>query len=90
MSSLTSRAPVALTPGLAVQQAIQIKRTQLGLSKRELGRRCGLSAAYVSALEAGNLNPSLRTFAKLAVGLRLTPPEINLIVLAEASHDHES
>lgn len=88
INSLTSRASAVEVPGLAVQQAITMKRSQLHISKRELGRRCGLSAAYVSALEAGHLKPSLRSFAKLAVELRLTPQEIHLIVITEATKEN--
>lgn len=84
--SVTPRAPDA-TPGLAVQQAIAMKRSALHLSKRALGRNAGLSAAYVSSLEAGHLQPSLRAFAKLAVELRLTPAEIHLVVLTEARQE---
>lgn len=46
-----------------------------------------MSAAYVSSLEAGHLQPSLRTFAKLAVELRLTPQEIHLVILSEARQE---
>lgn len=67
-------------PELAARRVIQLRRERLGISKRELGRRSSLSAAYVSALESGSLKPSLAAFSRLAVELRLTPKEIFMIV----------
>lgn len=67
-------------PELAVHAVIKLKRERLGISKRELGRRAGLSVAYVSALEAQHLKPSFRAFARLAAALRFTPGETYLIV----------
>lgn len=70
--------------GPSIPDAIRLKREALGLSKRELGRRTGLSVAYVSSLEAGDLNPGFRAFSRLAAELRLTPTEIYVLVAAEA------
>ncbi len=73
---------------LGVHNAIRLKREGFGLSRRELGRRAGLSEGYVSALEAGNLNPSFSAFSRLATTLRFTPSEIFYLTQSEASsHD---
>lgn len=77
-------------PELLVYNIIRLKRERLGLSKRELGRRAGMSAAYVSALEAGNLKPSLAAFSKLAVILRLTAGEVFLVVQNAALESKDS
>jgi transcriptional regulator with XRE-family HTH domain len=69
----------------AVHKAIRLKRESYGMSRRELGRRASLSEGYVSALEAGNLNPSFAAFSRLAHVLRLTPTEIFFLVQTEAS-----
>lgn len=69
----------------AVRKAIRLKRESFGLSRRELGRRADLSEGYVSALEAGNLNPSFAAFSRLAKALRFTPSEIFFLVQTEAS-----
>lgn len=70
----------AIRPELAVVSAVRLKREALGLSRRELGRRAGLSEAYVSAFEGGRLSPSFSAFAHLAVELRLTPTEVFYLV----------
>lgn len=70
-----------------VHKAIRLKRESFGLSRRELGRRAQLSEGYVSALEAGNINPSFAAFSRLAVALRFTPTEIYFLVQTEASDD---
>lgn len=70
--------------GISVNAVVQAKREELGLSKRELARVAGMSSAYVSALESGRLQPSLRAFARLAIELRLSPREIAYVVWAEA------
>lgn len=71
----------------AVHKAIRLKRESFGLSRRELGRRAKLSEGYVSALEAGNINPSFAAFSRLACALRFTPSEIYFLVQTEASSD---
>lgn len=71
----------------AVHKAIRLKRESFGLSRRELGRRANLSEGYVSALEAGNINPSFSAFSRLACALRFTPSEIFFLVQTEASRD---
>jgi transcriptional regulator with XRE-family HTH domain len=69
---------------LHVESLLSRKRTISGLSRRELGRRCGLSVAYVSALESGRIAPSLRAFARLAAELRFTDPELQMVMAIEA------
>jgi transcriptional regulator with XRE-family HTH domain len=86
---ITSPAP-APQPELTTNDALRSKRERLGLSKRELGRRAGLSAAYVSAFEAGKLRPSFIAFARLAVELRLTPAEIFLLVQSAALENRDA
>lgn len=71
----------------AVHKAIRLKRESFGLSRRELGRRANLSEGYVSALEAGNINPSFAAFSRLACALRFSPSEIYFLVQTEASSD---
>lgn len=47
------------------------RRTELGLSRRELAERAELSYPYLSQIETGNREPSLRTLQKLASALEL-------------------
>jgi len=67
-----------------VERLIRAKRELLGLSRRELGRRCDLSVAYVSAVETGRIAPSLRAFARLAMELQFSSLEMLFVVNAEA------
>lgn len=69
---------------LTVEEVVRSKRVALGLSRRELARRARLSPAYVSGLESSRIAPSLRAFARLAVELRLTGPEMMFLIRAEA------
>lgn len=69
---------------LSLRDAVRFKRNECGWSQRELAKMAGLSSAYVSALETGRIQPSLRAFACLARVLRLTGPELNLIMQSEA------
>lgn len=60
-------------------------RTQRKLTGRSLATSSGVSTSYVSKLESGTLEPSLRTFARIAVTLNLTPLEVWAIVRWEAA-----
>jgi transcriptional regulator with XRE-family HTH domain len=51
--------------------------------------RSGQSGSYVSKLEAGTIEPSLRGFARLAKALEMTPQEIYTVVLCEAAGEKE-
>lgn len=56
-------------------------RTARHLSQAELARRCGLSRAYINALESGNVKePSARTLGLLARAL-----EIDIMEVLEAT-----
>jgi len=60
-------------------------RRNQGLSQRELARRAGLSAAYVSEIESGRKAPTLTTLRSLASGLGvptealLSPSPVELV-----------
>ena len=45
------------------------RRQELGLSQEELGYRSGLDRTYVSGIERGVRNPTLRVIWRLADGL---------------------
>jgi transcriptional regulator with XRE-family HTH domain len=55
-------------PGLIIKQ----RREKLGLSIRELARRTGLSASFISQLERGKSNVSLESLGKISEQLELT------------------
>lgn len=67
--------------------AIQLLRKRANLSARALSLKCGLSASYVAKVESGELEPSLKTFAKIAVALNMTSQEILHIIRIEGERD---
>lgn len=54
------------------------------MSARALSLRAGLSAAYVFKVETGAIEPSLRSFARLAMALEMSPQEVWVCVANEA------
>lgn len=68
---------------LTFGEAVAYVRRRQGLSQRALSDRAGLSASYVSKVEHGELEPSFRAFAQLAVALDLNAQEICVLVKNE-------
>lgn len=58
--------------GLAVKE----KRAALGISQEELGMRIGADQAYVSRIEAGQMNVTLETAEQVAVALKTDVAEM--------------
>src|SRR5262249_47732219 len=52
-----------------VGSRIRSRRRDLGLSRKELGERAGLSERFLTLVEAGSGNPSLRSLAEIAGAL---------------------
>jgi len=48
---------------------IQSIRTRLGITQDELGERVGLNPKYISAIECGQRNITIKTLDKIAKGL---------------------
>lgn len=55
------------------------------MSQRALSALVGRSPAYVSKLEGGLIDPSLRGFAEVAVALGMSPLEVWTIIRCEAA-----
>jgi transcriptional regulator with XRE-family HTH domain len=51
-------------------------RIEAGLTQEELGFRAGLDRTYISGIERGKRNPSLRNIDKLAKALRVETYEL--------------
>ena len=70
-------------------RAIQVRRAELGMKRKELATSSGLSYPYVSEIENGHKDPSSRALRKLAEALEL--PAAHLLELAgrigDESHD---
>lgn len=65
----------------AFGQAVRELRACRGLSQEALGYAAGLHRNYVGAIERGELNPTIRTVLRLAVGLQVRPSR--LVQIAE-------
>jgi HTH-type transcriptional regulator/antitoxin HipB len=55
-------------------EAVRLRRTELGLSQSELGRKSGMTQSAIARFEAGGTVPTLPVLARLAeaLGLDLT------------------
>lgn len=51
-------------------------RVQLGITRRELAEKVGISTLYVYDIETGRRTPSVDTLRKLAVALDATVDEL--------------
>jgi transcriptional regulator with XRE-family HTH domain len=60
-------------------------RKERGISQEDLAFRAGLDRTYISGLECGKRNPTLKILVKLAVSLNMKPSELlmNLHSIAE-------
>lgn len=62
-----------IQPSIDVSLLLVKLRLDLGLSQREFARRAGVSPSYISQLESGTANPSVRRLDTIlrSVGSRL-------------------
>lgn len=73
----------ARTPSqIALGKAVKARREELGLTQEELASEAGLHQRWISNLERGWRNPSLRSLQRLARGLGIKPSEL----LARSEH----
>lgn len=71
----------ARSVGLA--QAVHFLRTERGYSARALSLKAGLSPSYVGKLESGEIDPSVRAFARIALVLGMNQQEIFFCIVRE-------
>jgi len=58
---------------VAFGQAVRARREALGLSQEALGFEAELDRTYVSGVERGVRNPTVRTVYRLAAALKVRP-----------------
>ena len=61
---------------IAVCRSVHERREQLGISQEELAHRAGLHRTYISDIERGARNPSLKTLSRLADALELATSDL--------------
>jgi transcriptional regulator with XRE-family HTH domain len=65
-----------LTPEEAFANVLRDLRKQAGLSQEQLGFESGYHRTYMSMLERGLMNPSLRTILSVATALKISASEL--------------
>jgi transcriptional regulator with XRE-family HTH domain len=65
-----------ITPEQAFAKSLKRVRTQRSISQEELGFESGYHRTYISLLERGKMNPSLRTILSLAAALDTPAAEL--------------
>jgi transcriptional regulator with XRE-family HTH domain len=68
-------------PGLAFGKVLRVVRKEVGLTQEELGHAAGLDRTFVSMLERGERQPTVRVLFKLAAALKVQP--VRLIELTQ-------
>jgi transcriptional regulator with XRE-family HTH domain len=63
---------------------VEHRRHELGLSRRELAERSELSYPYISQIETGDRDPSLKTMHRLAEALELPVEQLAGLVSPES------
>ena len=58
---------------IAFGAKVRARRTDLGLTQEQLAEKCGLHFTYVSSVERGERNVTLRTIVRLAGALDTCP-----------------
>ena len=66
--------------GRELGRFLEHRRTELGLTRRQLADRSGLSYPYVSQLETGDREPALKAMRALAPVLDVRPEELASLV----------
>ena len=55
---------------------VRAARAELGVSQEELGLETGIDRTYISGIERGKRNPSLKVIAQIAERLKTTPAKL--------------
>jgi transcriptional regulator with XRE-family HTH domain len=59
-----------------VGENVRRAREAIGLSQEELGDKAGIDRTYVSGVERGVRNPTVKVLARLAEALETTPDKL--------------
>ena len=73
---MSRKAPKSADWPQAFGKAMQALRKAKGLSQEKFGFEVGLDRTYISGIERGVRNPSLKNIVKIAQGLGVTPAKL--------------
>jgi transcriptional regulator with XRE-family HTH domain len=65
-----------MNPEEAFGQAVRNSRVSHGWSQEELASATGLDRTYISGIERGKRNPTLKIICRIASALGVTPSEL--------------
>ena len=69
---------------IAISKVVQQRREQLSFTQEELASRAGLHRTYISDIERGARNLSVKSLIRLAIALELTVS--GMLEMAEGLH----
>lgn len=61
---------------MTIGENIKRKRVEIGLTQKELGKRCGMADSAIRRYESNRANPKPETIFKIASGLGVEPEEL--------------
>jgi transcriptional regulator with XRE-family HTH domain len=70
-----------LDPGLAFGKVLRVVRKEVGMTQEELGHAAEIDRTFVSLMERGERQPTVRVLFRLAAALKLEP--VRLIQLTQ-------
>ena len=73
--------------GLAFGKVLRVVRKQAGLTQEQVGLAAQLDRTFVSMMERGERQPTVRVLFKLATALRVTP--VHLIERTQEMAEHD-
>lgn len=71
-----------MDPGLAFGKVLRVVRKEAGLTQEQLGHAAGVDRTFVSLIERGERQPTVRVLFRLATAMQVTP--VRLIELTQA------
>ncbi|WP_323144914.1 helix-turn-helix domain-containing protein [Massilia phyllosphaerae] len=75
-----------MDPGLAFGKVLRAVRKEVGLTQEELALAAEIDRTFVSLIERGERQPTVRVIFRIAAALRVSPS--HLILLTEQSVDN--
>lgn len=76
-----------MDPGLAFGKVLRVVRKEVGMTQEELGHAAEIDRTFVSLIERGERQPTVRVLFRLAAALKLEP--VRLIQLTQELVEHD-
>lgn len=69
---------------LTINEKLQVLRNRAGLTQKEMGRRVGVSQAFIAAVESGKREPRLEVLRRMADVLGYS---VDLVIQSDNQHN---